>query len=265
MVSLQLPGGAGGHARRHEVRRNVARRQRAIGELGHFAQRADGIDADFRPGPRSHGGEEERQHHGDHAHPPVDREDPGQQQHGENAGDDEADDEPGHGDFDVIQRALGGVAFAAKAAEDAGEGPPQGPPLEGQRQQPADHQHRGPRPERPGTDVAEAADLPQAPSSHLASACGPLSGASRRVESSRRQDSRGWSAGRESLASHVAVGLDRAMTSLRSATTQSLTAACVTFFNSIGSLTLTTPCSGLGEPSCKAGRSGRLPRRRGPG
>ena len=152
-------GRAGGHARRHEVGRDVARRQCAVGELRHFAQRADGIDADFRPGPRGHGGEKERQHHGHHAHPQLDSENPCQQHRGQNAGDEETENEPRHGDLDVIQRALGGIAPAAEAAEDAGKGPPQRPPLEGQRQQPTDHQHGGPRPERPGTDIAEAADL----------------------------------------------------------------------------------------------------------
>ena len=104
-----------------------------------------------------HGGEEECQHYGDRAHPPVNMENQSQEQRGQNAGEEDAENEPGHGDIDVIQRTFRGIATAAEAAEDAGERPTQGPPLERQRQQPADHQHRGPRPERPGTDVAEAA------------------------------------------------------------------------------------------------------------
>ena len=147
-----------------------------------------------------------------------------------------AEDEPGHGDFDVVQRALGGVALAAEAAEDAGEGPPQGPPLKGQRQQPADHQHRGPRPERPGADVAEAADRRSAPLR-----CQALDLA-RSVRCAESADSAGWSAGRESLASQSW------RTALRWQSISTLLCPSSTRL-----LTLTTPCSGLGEPSCNVG------------
>ena len=159
----------------------------------------------------------------------------------------EAEDEPGHGNLDVIQRALGGIALAAEAGEDAGEGPPQRPPLEGQRQQPADHQHRGPRPERPGADVAEAADdgmavllLSSAWSATRSTSAGSAFGPSLSPRAARMPA--GWSAGRESLASHVmAVGASRLSTS---ASTSAIETCC---------LPPMTPCNGLGEPSSSVG------------
>ena len=153
--------GPGGEAGGHDIGGDIARGHDAIGKLGDLAHGADGIHANLRSGARGHGGQKESHEHGNKAHPPVNGEEPDEQQRGHQTEPDKADDEPGHGNFQMIEDAFRRVLAIAETGENAGERTAEGAPLEGEREQATNDEHGGTGPERPGADIAEAADILQ--------------------------------------------------------------------------------------------------------
>ena len=145
-------------AGRHQVGRDVRRRDHAIEQLRDLPHRPDWRDIGLARRPRRHDRQEKRHQHREDSHPPADAKKKMAEHHAGGARQAHANHKPRGRHLDVRQFVVDplmrppAAEESAERARQAAERPQDRLPFERERQEPARHHHRRRRPEHPRHD-----------------------------------------------------------------------------------------------------------------